>query len=86
MLERIGKGMIIPIPQMDNEQSNRMNIEVDDYDWVKRFLHCPPWTCECGLINFGRNKKCADFSCKRDRPASYIEPTIDDPNSTALRN
>lgn len=51
------------------------NIE-DGYDRIKRFLNCKDWICECGLNNFGRNKYCANYKCKKDRPTDYVESKL----------
>ena len=40
---------------------------------IKESLNVCPWKCECGLTNFGGNKLCADFKCKKLRPEGFVE-------------
>lgn len=57
--------MKIP-PPTDNELPLAELVE-KAHDWVTWYLSTPPWIClKCGLLNFGRNKKCA--GCKSERP------------------
>lgn len=65
--------MLIPTPKWK---------EVDDYvppppstdsAHVKQFWNVRPWRCTCGLTNFGRNKHCADYRCKKLRPTDFVE-------------
>lgn len=45
--------------------------------YVNEYLDVPHWRCpSCGLTNFGRNKKCADFKCRLERPWNYVEPPL----------
>jgi len=40
---------------------------------IQLFLNIQPWLCPaCGLTNFGRNLKCADWRCKTPRPADFV--------------
>ena len=43
----------------------------DDRRRVELFLNVLPWKCECGLTNFGRNKQCAKWNCKKPRPDNW---------------
>lgn len=41
----------------------------EQYNRIKNYISEKPWLCpSCGLNNFGHNKKCADFKCRRDKP------------------
>jgi hypothetical protein len=53
-----------------DSKSERLTDYEDDRR-IQLFLNVPPWRCECGNTNFGRNKLCADFRCKMPRPADY---------------
>ena len=34
-------------------------------------MNVPPWKCECGIVNHGRNLHCARWECKKPRPENY---------------
>lgn len=59
--------MIIPIPKHD-VQEVYIPPDTDRIEW---YLNVPPWKCKkCGLTNFGRNEKCADYTCREVRNES----------------
>ena len=43
----------------------------DEYRRVQLYLNCKPWKCSCGLTNFGRNRNCAKWTCKKPRPSDW---------------
>lgn len=43
----------------------------EEYRRGQIFMNVPPWKCECGIVNFGRNRNCARDTCKKPRPADY---------------
>jgi hypothetical protein len=51
------------------EESVTTLISREQYDRIIKFLDIPNWLCPiCGLTNFGRNEKCADWRCNKERP------------------
>jgi hypothetical protein len=65
--------MIIPLPEYNEPESEKVQALGTDNEWVKWYMDCPPWVCRCGVTNFGRNKNCARWECKRPRPIEYVE-------------
>jgi hypothetical protein len=66
--------MIIPRPTYREEVPERIVIPPSTNDaWVRWYMDCPSWVCECRLTNFGRNLQCARDSCKKARPTEYVE-------------
>jgi hypothetical protein len=68
--------MIIPIPKYEEPDPVVALYEryaPDMHERIRKFLDCPNWKCTCGLTNFGRNKQCAKWECKKPRPTDYIE-------------
>jgi hypothetical protein len=70
--------MIIPIPIHHIEESVAPDPE-DRGEWIRWFLDCEHWRCTCGITNFGRNKFCARWTCKKPRPTSYVESVFPTP-------
>ncbi len=67
--------MLIEPPSDNSPELLQEEIPIKS-DWdecrcVALFLNCKSWLCECGLTNFGRNKQCAKWSCKKPRPTTW---------------
>lgn len=59
-------GTDIIIPYVDEELGC---ITEEIYNSIKERLAIKPWKCpKCGLTNFGRNRNCADFRCRLEKP------------------
>lgn len=63
--------MRIQIPrEFESDIPPLMNEENED-ERIRLFLDVPNWKCECGLVNFGRNERCADPKCQKEKPNDY---------------
>jgi len=60
--------MIIPFPKYYEEEPTVVSHSGPTMEWTQWYLNVPHWTCKCGLVNFGRNLKCAWDRCKTPRP------------------
>lgn len=61
--------MRIPIPKHESYAPEpTLSVDMREHDRVIRFLDVRPWMCACGLKNFGRNEKCANYKCRMERP------------------
>lgn len=63
--------MLIPPPKHEVDSyvpTVTQSVGQMEHDRIQRFLNVEPWMCpNCGLKNFGRNEKCANYNCRRDR-------------------
>jgi hypothetical protein len=60
--------MIINPPTDDPDEVAVTVGEDPSHEYVKWFMNVPSWKCsKCGLTNHGRNEKCADWRCRRER-------------------
>lgn len=55
--------MIIGVPPDSTVELEETKL---DRDKVEEYLNVPNWKCECRLVNFGRNKRCADPKCRKE--------------------
>jgi hypothetical protein len=44
-----------------------------EYARIREYMDVKPWKCACRLVNFGRNKYCADYKCRNPRPTDFVE-------------
>jgi len=68
--------IILPPDDMTiDPQEESKNPEVvctwEEYRRIQLQMNVPPWKCECGIVNHGRNLNCARWECKKPRPKDY---------------
>jgi len=65
--------MIIKPPSNDTDEYHFDVVETKPQSWYDWFFSVRNWKCNCGLTNFGRNKKCAMWTCNLPRPLDFNE-------------
>jgi hypothetical protein len=60
--------MILTPPSDDPDEVVIPVGEDPSHEYVKWFMNVPSWKCACGLTNHGRNERCADWRCRREKP------------------
>lgn len=62
-----------PVDKEEDEPGSYIITTSKPNEWYVWFFDVPNWKCNCGLMNFGRNKYCADTRCRTPRPADFNE-------------